>query len=103
MEVFVYMWEMVNQKWQEECNARGIANPTPVQRIFQDPDFDKRTQYLLQKIARTTDPGINVVVEHPEALNMIVRGVNTFVYAPHLLCRLNVSVLPRNEPVSIGL
>jgi hypothetical protein len=100
--VFVYMWERVNQKWQDECKENGIENPTPVQRIFQDPDFDKRTEYLLQKIARATDPGTNVVVEHLEAFQMIEADSNTFVYAPHLLCRLNVSVLSRRPKVFVG-
>jgi hypothetical protein len=100
--VFVYMWELVNQKWQDECKARGIANPAPVERIFQDPDFDLRTVYLLQKIHRTTDPAPNIIVEHPEALNMIAGNVNTFVYAPHLPCRMNPSTLAYRPQVFIG-
>ncbi|KAI4844189.1 hypothetical protein E4T44_06339 [Aureobasidium sp. EXF-8845] len=87
--VFVYIWEVVNRKWQDECKEQGIENLTPVQRIFQDPDFDKRTQYLLQRIPRPADPGANVVVEHPEAFQMLEADNNILVYAPHLLSRLN--------------
>ena len=99
--VFVYMWEKVNQKWQTECTDRGDP-VTSVERIFQDPAIDKRTQYLLQKIPRVTDPGFNNVVEVPEAFFMLEADENTFVYAPHLPSRLNLSVLSRRPQVFVG-
>jgi hypothetical protein len=99
---FVYMWEIVNRKWQNECREKSIDPPTSVERIFQDPAIDKRTIYLLQKIPRDTDPGTNVVVEHPEALEKIDADRNTFVYAPHLPCRLSVTILSKQPQVYVG-
>jgi hypothetical protein len=96
------MWEIVNRKWQVECREKGIDPPTSVERIFQDPAIDKRTIYLLQKIPRDTDPGTNVVVEHPEALDKIDADNNTFVYAPHLPCRLSVTVLSKKPQIYVG-
>lgn len=101
--VFAYMWKTINQKWQNECAQSGINSPTLVQRFFQDPVIDKRTQYLLERIPRANDPGQNIVVEHPDAVNIILADPNsTFVFAPHLPCRLSVSVLSCRPRVYIG-
>ncbi|KAI4765601.1 hypothetical protein E4T52_09301 [Aureobasidium sp. EXF-3400] len=100
--VFVYMWEKVNEKRQTELTDSDDPNPTPVERIFQDPAIDKRTKYLLQRIPRNTDPGFNNVVEVPEAFYMLEADQNTFVYAPHLPSRLNLSVLSRRPQVFVG-
>lgn len=99
---FVYMWEQVDRKWQDECRAQGNNHPTPVARIFQDPDFDLRTEYLFCKIARRNDPGTNVIVEHPIAIDMIRRNRNTFVYAPHLPCRMDPLILSYMPQVFVG-
>jgi len=99
--VFAYMWRVINQKWQNECRQRGDP-PTLVRKFFQDPDFDTGTKYLLEKIPRANDPGQNVVVEHPEALNVISADPNTFVFAPHLPSRLSISVLSCRPKVYIG-
>lgn len=99
--VFVYIWEKVNKKWQDECRARREP-PTLVKRIFQDLEIDKRTVYLLQKVARDTDTGTNVVVEHPEALKQIEDDKNILVYAPHLPSRLSIAVLDQRPQVYIG-
>lgn len=101
--VFAYMWRVVNQKWQNECAQRGINPPTLVQKFFQDPVIDKRTQYLLERIPRTNDPGQNIVVQHPDAVNIILANPDTtFVFAPHLPCRLSVSILSCRPKVYIG-
>jgi hypothetical protein len=99
--VFVYIWEKVNKKWQDDCKARHEP-VTFVKRIFQDPEIDKRTIYLLQKIARDTDIGTNVVVEHPEALRQIEDYKNILVYAPHVPSRLSIAVLDQRPQVYIG-
>ena len=100
--VFVYLWELVDRKWQAECRAQGNNHPTPVARIFQDPNFDLRTEYLFSKIARRNDPGTNTVVEHPVAIDMIRENTNAFVYAPHLPCRMNPHILSYKPQVFIG-
>jgi hypothetical protein len=100
--VFAYMWRLINRKWQNECRQRGINPPTSVQRFFQDPAIDTGTRHLLEKIARNTDPEANLVVEHPAALDIIKTDKNTFVFAPHLPCRLNLTFLACRPQLFIG-
>jgi hypothetical protein len=97
--VFVYMWQVMNEKRRKECKEQKIAF-SPVKRYFQDPAFDLRTKYLLQRIPRNTDPEDNIVLEHPEAMKMI--DSHAFVYAMHLPARSSVHVLSLGAQIYIG-
>ncbi|THV89124.1 hypothetical protein D6D26_09852 [Aureobasidium pullulans] len=47
-----------------------------------DPKFDTRTEYLLTKIERKHDTGVNFVMEPPDATDII--DEDTFLYAIHI-------------------
>ncbi|KAI5203559.1 hypothetical protein E4T38_05147 [Aureobasidium subglaciale] len=99
--VFVYIWKAIDDKWRIECTRAGREH-TPVKRIFQDPAFDTRTKYLLQKIPRDTDTGTNTVVDHPEVQEMLKKDKKAFVYAPHLPSRLNPQILSLRPDYFMG-
>ncbi|THV91535.1 hypothetical protein D6D25_09588, partial [Aureobasidium pullulans] len=79
--IFIHKIKGVEGIWTHQYAA--FAAPfKPIKRCFQDPKFDTRTEYLLTKIERKHDTGVNFVMEPPDATDII--DEDTFLYAIHM-------------------
>lgn len=79
---FAYICRAIDDKQKRESDKLDSAPFKPIKRCFQDPKFDTRTEYLLTKIERKHDPGVNFVMEPPDATDII--DEDTFLYAIHI-------------------
>ncbi|TIA08400.1 hypothetical protein D6C80_09233 [Aureobasidium pullulans] len=79
---FAYICRAIDDKQKRESDKLDSAPFGPIERCFQDPKFDTRTEYLLTKIEREHDPGVNFVMEPPDATDII--DEDTFLYAIHI-------------------
>ncbi|THZ58260.1 hypothetical protein D6C88_09041 [Aureobasidium pullulans] len=79
---FAYICRAIDDKQKRESDKLDSAPFKPIKRCFQDPKFDTRTEYLLTKIDREHDPGVNFVMEPPDATDII--DEDTFLYAIHI-------------------
>ncbi|THY10965.1 hypothetical protein D6D01_09097 [Aureobasidium pullulans] len=80
--VFAYICRAIDDKQKRESDKLDSAPFVPIKRCFQDPKFDTRTEYLLTKIEREHDPGVNFVMEHPDATDII--DEDTLLYGIHI-------------------
>ncbi|THW84036.1 hypothetical protein D6D15_09147 [Aureobasidium pullulans] len=79
---FAYICRAIDDKQKRESDKLDSAPFKPIKRCFQDPKFDTRTEYLLTKIERKHDTGVNFVMEPPDATDII--DEDTFLYAIHI-------------------